>query len=165
MSVASSILVLRFHFRGHKQYKLPRIIEKLVRLNNKINSFNTLVVSNSSRSQLKNSGSIINGSFIKYNKPKSINYENKNEMKYIKSISHTLYSIKKMHKEIKKEKKLIDIKEANLVEWKEAARILDNVFFVFSFIAVTITPIYLFHQYLIDESPESFNKLSRCIEK
>jgi hypothetical protein len=79
---------------------LPRIIEKLVRLNYKINSFNTLVVSNSSRSQLKNSGSIINGSFIKYNKPKSINYENKNEMKYIKSISHTLYSIKKMHKEI-----------------------------------------------------------------
>jgi len=131
LSVASSILVLRFHFRGHKQYKLPRIIEKLVRLNNKINSFNTLVVSNSSRSQLKNSGSIINGSFIKYNKPKSINYENKNEMKYIKSISHTLYSIKK----------------------------------IFSFIAVTITPIYLFHQYLIDESPESFNKLSRCIEK
>ena len=165
LSVASLILVLRFHFRGHKQCKLPRIIEKLVRLNNKINSFNSLVVSNSSRSQLKNSGSILNSSFIRYNKPKSINIESKNEMKYIKSISHTLYSIKKMHKEIKKEKKLIDINEANLVEWKEAARILDNVFFFFSFIAVTLTPIYLFHQYLIEESPESFNKLTRCLNQ
>ena len=68
-----------------------------------------------------------------------------------------------MQKRLKIEKKLEDAKETKLIEWKEAARRLDNVFFVFSFFAVTLTPIYLFHQYLIEESPESFNKLARCL--
>jgi vacuolar-type H+-ATPase subunit I/STV1 len=108
-----------------------------------------------------NNGLLLKNNLITKYKPKSLNIEN--ELKFIREILDTLKSIKRMQKKLRNEKKSEDAKEAKLIEWKEAARRLDNVFFVFSFFAVTLTPIYLFHQYLIEESPESFNKLTRCL--
>jgi len=157
LSVAFTIIVLRFHFRGHKQYKLPEIVKKIMFFN--INQLKNQKYIVSHPSNINHRFSLKNGFIIK-----SLNLENnKNDRDYIRKISETLRSIKRIQKDIKKQKKLESINESNLVEWKEAAKRLDNFFFIFSFIAVTLTPLYLFHSYLIEESAENFSKLSRCL--
>jgi hypothetical protein len=157
LSVAFAIMVLRLHFRGHKQYKLPKIVKKFMLFKNLPQNNQKCIVAYSHM----NNGLLLKNNLITKYKPKSLNIEN--ELKFIREILDTLKSIKRMQKKLRNEKKSEDAKEAKLIEWKEAARRLDNVFFVFSFFAVTLTPIYLFHQYLIEESPESFNKLTRCL--
>jgi hypothetical protein len=159
LSVAFAIMVLRLHFRGHKHYRLPKIVKKFMLFKNLPENNLKCIVAYSHM----NNCSILKNNLITKYKSKSLNIEN--ELKIIRQILDTLKSIKRMQKKLKIEKKLEDAKEAKLIEWKEAARILDNVFFVFSFIAVTLTPICLFHQYLIEESPESFNKLTRCLNQ
>jgi hypothetical protein len=143
-------MVLRLHFRGHKPHKLPKLIKRILLFKKESENYQKYSIITKSD---KNGHSHLLNSLCK----------NKNEFNCIKKILLTLRSIKQMQKEIRNAKNLDNIKEANLVEWKEAARRLDNFFFVFSFLAVTLTPLYLFHYYLFDESPESYNKLTSCM--
>lgn len=156
-------MVLKFHFRGHQEHKLPRIIKKMILSKNLTwSKLDKMIVKNSKI----NTDSLISIDSIANHKSKYFNFANRSSENFsIREISDTLRYIKRVHKEINNSKNMEEIKEANLVEWREAARRLDNFFFVCSFLAVTITPIYLFHDYMFDESPETFNKLSRCIIK
>ena len=159
-SVAFTIFVLRFHFRGHKQNKLPEIAKKLMLCKNKPNNYDTIIVRNESISSLNNSLISVDSNTIL--KSKYLNLRNKNDAYCTREIYENLKSLKKMHKARQNERELECIKEANLVEWKKAASRLDLLFFLFSFTVVTCTPFYLFYAYLFDDTSESF-KLSRCI--
>lgn len=62
----------------------------------------------------------------------------------------------------KKEKDLLNTKEGNLIEWKEAARRLDLIFFVMSAITVCSTPILLFGKYAFDDLVYSDSDFCKC---
>ena len=156
-SVAFTIFVLRFHFRGHKQNKLPEIAKKLMLCKNKPNNYDTIVARNESQS--RNSLILVDSNTnLKF---KNLNLRNKNDAYCTREI---LKLIKQMQRASKNERELECIKEANLVEWKKAARRLDLLFFLFSLIVVTCTPLYLFYDYLFDETSENL-KLSRCMNQ
>lgn len=56
--------------------------------------------------------------------------------------------------------KLRHLQEIN-IEWKELARKLENVFFVITFIAIVIMPVYLFGKFVLRDIRNEIN-ISKC---
>lgn len=72
--------------------------------------------------------------------------------------------VEKTNKLMKKEKKNLIASEINKIEWKEAARRMDNVLYLISVSIVTITPIYLFIGYFLNDYNIKFCEKCKCSE-
>ena len=71
--------------------------------------------------------------------------------------------VKNVNKHLKKEKNSSKSILINNIEWKEAARRIDNLLFLISFSIVFITPVYLFSDYFSSEYKTIFGKKCSCI--
>ena len=81
-----------------------------------------------------------------YNQNKSIDIKN------IKLIMRILKRIKIMNKNITEKPGSSISKVKHLIEWKEAAAKLDNIFLVISMLTVTLTPAIMFEKYIFEVS-------------
>ena len=71
--------------------------------------------------------------------------------------------VKNVNKHLKKEKNSSKSILINNIEWKEAARRIDNLLFLISFSIVFITPVYLFSDYFSSEYKTIFGQKCSCI--
>ena len=147
LSIASSILVLKVHFRGHKKERVPDFLKKFLlmplntHLNRPLNS-NGLQMNNKNRKETR---------LININENESI----------INLLSKILKSTKTTNKLLMNEKIQLYKIEQIRTEWKEAARRIDRLLFFLSVSIVTSVPIILFSKYLFKE-PTKLNDSCRC---
>jgi len=70
--------------------------------------------------------------------------------------------VKNVNKHLKKEKNSSKSILINNIEWKEAARRIDNLLFIISFSIVFFTPVYLFSDYFSTEYKTIFVQKCSC---
>ena len=176
LSVGASVCVLRFHFRGHKPNKLPNLIKKLLFMNS-LKEENLNQDKKEEKFQLKN-GHINNNNIINKNELDNKDEKIKKNTIITKTPNNTVESnsllndsiltlvklVEKTNKLMKKEKKNLIASEINKIEWKEAARRMDNVLYLISVSIVTITPIYLFIGYFLNDFDIKFCEKCKCSE-
>jgi len=174
LSVGASVCVLRFHFRGHKPNKLPNLIKKLLFMNS-LKEENLNQDKKEEKFQLKN-GHINNNNIINKNELDNKDEKIKKNTIITKTPNNTVESnsllndsiltlvklVEKTNKLMKKEKKNLIASEINKIEWKEAARRMDNILYLISFSIVTITPIYLFVGYFLHDHKIKFAEKCNC---
>ena len=185
LSVGASVCVLRFHFRGHKPNKLPSLIKKILFMNSlkdtKLEE-NLNQDKKEEKLQLKDNkfknGHINNNNIINKNELDKNEKIKKNTITTKTSNNNTIESnsllnesilalvklVEKTNKLMKKEKKNLIASEINKIEWKEAARRMDNVLYLISVSIVTITPIYLFIGYFLNDYNVKFFEKCKCSE-
>jgi hypothetical protein len=159
MSLAATVCVLNFHFRGHKKTRVPKWIKFLLLI--KSNSDN---INKNLKTKPFENGFVQDSPIAKNNKVNLIvSNEENGKLVEIKKISpseslnnmpklnNKEESIRKMCKIIRNCSKMIEKERAHLkhdekifIEWKEVARRLDRILFVISVAIVEITPLYLF---------------------
>ena len=159
MSLAATVCVLNFHFRGHKKTRVPKWIKFLLLI--KSNSDN---INKNLKTKPFENGLVLDSPIAKNNKVNLIvSNEENGKLVEIKKISpseslnnmakltNKEESIRKMCKIIRNCSKMIEKERAHLkhdekifIEWKEVARRLDRILFVISVAIVEITPLYLF---------------------
>ena len=169
LSVASSIIVLRLHFRGHKTQKLPKLLKKILKLEVKVKKTSNELFN---KDMFYYGQTICNGylpneicfhkfinrydsnsSKIKINDQIKNNYrKSQNDPKIIIFLIKALKSIKSIQKKIIKSGTPSIPKLKLLIEWKEAAARLDNIFLVISILTVTLTPAFMFGKYIFEDS-------------
>lgn len=156
VSVASSVLVLRLHFRGHKTKRMPLLMKKLL-LMHPLNAAATAPFFIACKSPLQSF--TCNHSLNE----KPIQTQAQPDSESIKLLKKTLKSIKKTNRILLNEK----IKQNNVdlfkTEWKEAARRIDLVLFTVSACIVFIVPLILFSKYFFIEPQTLVNK-SMCVQ-
>jgi hypothetical protein len=170
LSVAASVCVLRFHFRGHKKERLPDYIKKLL-LMNILNSDQILKLEDTRTQYEKYKDEEDQLIFhISSNLKKShsitMNKRNNWNLDTTDLLNQNIMSVKKLvektNKLIKKEKKITNQHLINLIEWKEAARRIDNILLVVSIIIVTLVPAYLFSGYAFSNIILTFSEKCSC---
>ena len=141
----ASIIVLRFHFRGHKTYKLPLLLRNIFLM-----PLPTTDPFEASSHYLERNTNWLSLTSLcerlKRNPSKTI----QKDKSYSATIILILKSIEKTNRLIYNKKKEREENEKNLREWKEAARKIDTVMFVITAVTVTVTPILLFIKYFFE---------------
>lgn len=199
VSLASTICVLNFYYRGHNLTKLPGWIKifLLMRVtNSNLNESNKMINKPTHRLPAKNglarSVRILKpnlDNFIYLNKELNV-YASRNELSPV-NLANQLTKInqstkpnsnvrslkivskddriKKMLQIVKTCSNLIHIEQQEekhnqeiLLEWKVAARRLDNILFVVSMAIVNLTPLVLFSKYFIQNNSRSVNSTCGC---
>ncbi len=170
LSVAASICVLRFHFRGHKKERLPDYIKKLL-LMNILNDDQILKLEDKKTPYEKYKDEEDQLIFhISSNLKKShsitMNKRNNWNLDTTDLLNENIMSVKRLvektNKLIKKEKKTQNQNLINLTEWKEAARRIDIILLAVSILVVTLVPVYLFSGYVFRNIILSFSEKCSC---
>jgi hypothetical protein len=158
LSVGASVCVLRFHFRGHKPNKLPILIKKILFMKNSNNVANSKLESNK-----RDKFVIVNrNDYNVINKKTKIHTNDMTDL-LNESMLALIKLVKNVNKHLKKEKNSSKSILINNIEWKEAARRIDNLLFLISFSIVFITPVYLFSDYFSSEYKTIFGQKCSCI--
>ena len=170
LSVAASVCVLRFHFRGHKKERLPDYIIKLLLMN--ILNNDQILKLEDTRTQYEKykdeEDQLIFhiSSNLKKSHSITMNKRNNWNLDTTDLLNENIMSVKKLvektNKLIKKEKKITNQNIINLIEWKEAARRIDNILLVVSIIIVTLVPVYLFSGYVFSNIILTFSEKCSC---
>ena len=190
LSLASTICVLNFHYRGHRKTKVPRWLKFLLimKMNNNLN----VIENDTSDTKF----SLVNSHKSKSSKNLNLNLftssENASKSTRLKEL-HTIResnsnanlkqttnralifkskdeNLRKMCNLLKSCVKLMENDRALLkaddkifIEWKEVARRLDIVLFCLSVAIVKVTPLYLFGKYFFIYKDFRSNSVCGCI--
>jgi hypothetical protein len=143
-------LILKFHFRGQRTNRLP----KWVRIIFKINNETLLTKINNEKPNF----------FHEFDSSK-LKDENIKQEKLKRSRTYKIFVL--LRNDLQR-KKAIETKthlfDLFLIEWKELARKVENIFFIVTFLIIFILPTSLFNEYLFEDlsTDISLQKNCRC---
>ena len=143
-------MILKFHFRGQRTNRLP----KWVRIIFKINNETLLTKINNEKPKL----------FHEFDSSK-LKDENIKQEKLKRSRTYKIFVL--LRNDLQR-KKAIETKthlfDLILIEWKELARKVENIFFIVTFLIIFILPTSLFNEYLFEDlsTDISLQKNCRC---
>ena len=153
VSVSASIIVLRFHFRGHQSQRLFKFMRTLLFMNSNSNNLNYRL--EKLQKKMKSS------SFKRMNKIRN-KLINRDEQQQHQPFDLVLKLIKNTNKLLRRNKFERDITEITKTEWKEAALRIDKILFCLSALNVIVTPIILFTKYLFTNYSISSSGNCQC---
>ncbi len=156
MSIATSIIVLKFHFRGHNKERISETLKKLLLMPVGTNSNLTVHQVNMQSKEIKSIN--IHGKETDLN---SHGKETDLNSSILRLLSKILKSTKTTNKLLMKEKIKLTKIEMIRTEWKEAARRIDRFLFMFSVCIIILVPIILFSKYLFIE-PFKLDRTCKC---
>ena len=143
-------MILKFHFRGQRTNRLP----KWVRIIFKINNETLLTKINNEKPNF----------FHEFDSSK-LKDENIKQEKLKRSRTYKIFVL--LRNDLQR-KKAIETKthlfDLILIEWKELARKVENIFFIVTFLIIFILPTSLFNEYLFEDlsTDISLQKNCRC---
>lgn len=172
MSVVATVLVLNFHFIGHRPTKVPSLLKRVLLIRNKVCDTTRILKCYNSHYQFKNR--VDSPIFLeKLNRENNKNNCNTNINKEFDTESRTdstydtvcICTSEKNKRILKDILKLIEVtvdlldkdrtneqKFKNLQnEWKEVAKRIDFILFIFVSVVVIATPLFLFGKYYVND--------------
>lgn len=140
--LGATVGVLNFHFRGHKVTSIPNWLKRVLFMRTNNNTSLDLVVEIDEKNNLK----------VKDESKRTLNNKQTtntitaetNIDKILKIMKIYIHKLDKTSSKSKQAEKIA-------IEWKEAARRIDLIFFVLVTTTVTVLPIYLFGKFMTNE--------------